>query len=325
MKHRNTLLFPALFLLIAFLGLYFRLALSVHVVGDKLIRSVGPVHLSTRNRSEHYEQHDAAIAILTTGQDGDLADLQINLNALGKALPNSTAPILIFHEGDVNQDAMAAIKEAASQGGYQGKVLFHVAVLNVPPGCCDFEPNWSSRTQFGYHNMIRFWIKDVWEHEAIVKGGFKTVMRLDTDSIINSTQPEGDELPSVPAGLVYRGNEMAVDFMPVIDQFDFFLNRTLESWHTPRNPKLVARFVDSLKNGAAPTIYNNFFVAKVEFFLRPNVRKLVDMACCTGPDFFVYRYRWGDAILHLFLLGMEASEDEYVIKPPVGYHHEWGR
>lgn len=121
------------------------------------------------------KKSDAAIVVLTTAEEKDVAALQRNLGALGNALPKSEAPVLVFHEGDLSALQMETLTSVLHDGGYLGDVHFPNVTLNIPEGCCDFEPNWSKRTQFGYHNMIRFWIKDLWNHPALVDGGFKTV------------------------------------------------------------------------------------------------------------------------------------------------------
>jgi hypothetical protein len=263
----------------------------------------------------------AAIVVLTTAEFEDIEALSRNFGALGNALPNSNAPVLVFHEGDLTTQQMDNLTTILHGGGYSGEVHFPIVNLELPEGCCDFEPLWTKRTPFGYQNMIRFWIKDLWNHPAIVDGGFETVMRLDTDSIIYERQPDDDLIPSLPPHLVYRGNTMNEDSGDVIQHFGDFMNKILESW-TPQNRELIELFKGTWNSReAAPGIFNNFFIARTEFFRRTKVKELVDMMCCRPPDFFVYRYRWGDAIIHLFLLAMEADPDEYVIQPPVGYVH----
>ena len=265
-----------------------------------------------------------AIALLITAERDDIVDLKRNLGSLGRAFPTSRAPVLMFHEGDVGKDLQAELAEALSRGGYLGQARYPEVRFDLPARCCLFEPNWSKRAnrdKFAYHNMIRFWMKDVWQHPALNE--FDTVMRLDSDSVITKPQPPDDPLPGLRAGIVYRGNVLGTDGEPVMHGFGEFLNLTIATWpHAPKQPDIISNFVTTLQqHGRVPLIYNNFFVSRVAFFRRPEVVELVERMCCRAPDFYVYRYRWGDAFMHYFLLGMEANPSEFLVEPPLGYRH----
>jgi len=265
----------------------------------------------------------AIVLLITAGHD-DIADLKLNLGSLGRALPASRAPVLLFHEGDVGEDLQGELASVLSRGGYLGKARFHEVHFELPTNCCSFEPNWAKRAdrgKFAYHNMIRFWVKDVWRHQALDE--FDSVMRLDSDSLLSKLQPADDPLPGLRAGITYRGNILGRDEEPVIHEFDKFMNTTLATWpRAPRHPAIISNFTQALrKTNNVPLIYNNFFVSRVEFFRRPEVVELVDRMCCRAPDFYVYRYRWGDAFMQYFLLGMEAAPSTLVIDPPLGYLH----
>jgi hypothetical protein len=265
-----------------------------------------------------------AIAILITARSGDVEDLKKNLGLLGKAFPHSTADVLLFHEGDVSPELQRELQATLKTGAYKGAAMFVTITLSPPTGCCAFGPNWSKRGKFSYHNMIRFWIKDLWFHPVL--DSYDTVMRLDTDSYISQEQSINDPLPGLRPGVVYRANTLLFDSEPVIHGYSEFVNKTIASWpHPPRNPAIVRHIQESLSSANRAPYYNtNFFVGRVDFFRRPDVAELVDRMCCRGPDFFVYRYRWGDHIIQYFLLGMEATPDEFYASPPDGYVHGLG-
>lgn len=302
-----------------------------HTSRADLTASVGHPLLARANAETRTKSADRltsspkpAIALLITADVSDVADLKHNLGGLGRAFPSSAAPILMFHEGDVDQGLQDELASVLANGGYHGDARFHEVHFDLPRNCCSFQPNWSKRKdrgKFAYQNMIRFWIRDVWLHSALDE--FDTVMRLDSDSFIGEPQPAGDPLPALQDGVVYRGNVLQHDPPEVSQHFGEFIAHTLDKWpHAPNNPEIISNFTTSLRaTNSVPIIYNNFFVARVEFFRRARVRQLVDAMCCTWPDFYVYRYRWGDAFLHYFLLGMEAHPSEFVISPPVGYMH----
>ena len=259
---------------------------------------------------------DVAIVILVTAQPNDISDLKRCIRSIQLALPRSQAPILIFHEGDFSSIIINDLQKFKSQTSFLGIMKFFQIELKLPIGCCQFEPNWSKRTKFGYHNMIRFWIKDVWLHPEIRK--FRNVMRLDSDSWIDQIQPETDNLPSIPDTIMYRSNRIDNDGMPFIDQIVTFVQSIR---FQPKNPSMLKSFFDFYKSqGRVPILFNNFFVSKVKLFMTSQVRKFVDSICCT-PPFYLYRYRWGDAIVHYLIVAFFVEPSEFEIKPPVGYHH----
>ena len=271
--------------------------------------------------AKNFKESNPAIAYLTSNSSWDIKQLTTSLSKLGKALPQSSAPVLIFHESDFPEEAIDQLTASLSNGGYKGKIYFHLIELSVPEGCCNFTPSWTKRTQFGYHNMIRFWIKDLWTHDAIKNGRYTHIMRLDTDSYINAMQP--DALPFMHENFVYRGNVIKYDSAPEVVEMFYEFAKNLSTSSKPKNQNIIDHILRSWEaERKIPIIYNNFFVAEVEFFQRGEVQTIVNKACCESPNYFVYRYRWGDAILHYFILGMAASSDEIILNnPPYEYHH----
>ena len=133
--------------------------------------------------------------------------------------------------------------------------------------------NWSKRSKWGYHQMISFWITNIWEHESIAP--FDTITRIDSDSCW--TQPltmdgPGQFLPGLPHGKVYYANHLLYDAPFVTKNFVEFTRAYIAKNNlTLMNPELLKSHL-SLDNLTCIT-YNNFEVTLVDFMLRPQVKK----------------------------------------------------
>ena len=250
----------------------------------------------------------------------EVENLKKSVSLLGNAFKGQKIPVLIYYDNDQFLDFQTEISDAAKSAGFPGSLGFVPVRLELPKNCCDFEPSWSKRSKFGYHNMIRFWIKDLWQSKSLLEGGYTHVMRLDTDSFIQSVQT--DATPLIPNGSIYRGNSMQYDEGNVVEGFYEFVKAMSQSFR-PKNQHIIEDILSSWENHKRiPMIYNNFFIGKIEFFQRKEVVNMVERMCCTAPDFHVYRHRWGDALIHYFLLGMFAEKQEIILNAPLsGYTH----
>ena len=286
-----------------------------------MISNEFPSERSSNVAGLEHKEHKPAIVYLAGSEDHDIKNLNKSVGLLNLAFPSKEVPVLIFYDSDSFLNHSDEIRETALATGFKGHIEIVYINLTLPDGCCDFEPSWNKRTKFGYHNMIRFWIKDLWNTPVIRDKRITHIMRLDTDSYLSKVQT--DASPDLPEGVLYRGNTMQYDSLQqVVHGFYEFVKSTVNTTE-PKNPKIIRDILESWETSKRiPIIYNNFFIASVEFFQRPEVMKLAETICCSAPDYYVYRYRWGDAIIHYFLLGMFAKEQEIILNAPAnGYSH----
>ena len=268
------------------------------------------------------EQHKPAIVYLANADDRDVENLMKSVALLVEAFPEQEIPILFFYDDVKFLDYHKNISRSLQmKEAFISRIEFVYVDLSVPDGCCNFEPSSGKRTKFGYHNMIRFWIKDVWHSKAIRDGRITHVMRLDTDSYLGEVQT--DATPDLPEGVLYRGNTMKYDSLPTVVQGFYEFVKSQINGTQPKNSAIIKDILDSWEaSKMIPMIYNNFFIATVEFFQRPEVVEMVEKICCSAPEYYVYRHRWGDAIIHNFLLGMFANKKEIILNAPArGYSH----
>lgn len=89
-------------------------------------------------------------------------------------------------------------------------------------------------------------------------------MRLGSDLMFE--QDLVDMTPILPGNIIYRGHKMSYDsFCGVIMGFFEFLKETLKVIR-PKTAKIIRHMQEWQNNKRIPIIYNNFFVAKFEFF-----------------------------------------------------------
>jgi hypothetical protein len=108
---------------------------------------------------------------------------------------------------------------------------------------------------------------------------------------------------------VYMANgqfrEAGPDTLPGIE-----LLKTVAHEYVEENgisPKNTIKWMTAFPDQTSFTYSTNFEVAKVEFFLREDVRKWTDHVLAHGG---IYKYRWGDAPLRFVTLAIFATEKE---------------
>jgi hypothetical protein len=157
--------------------------------------------------------------------------------------------------------------------------------------------------------MIAFWLFDVFElaHQR----GFDYLMRLDTDSILDS-QPKEDPFKAV------RDRHAVYGYRA----FCFDESGTEKMWKRLRDhverEKITPAFRGFQVNGSgpAPMVYTNFEVANVSFFRRNDVRNFArSMLHETASS------RLGDAVIRAFQLGLFANESQVIHLDNFRYRH----
>lgn len=121
------------------------------------------------------------IAFLLAARQKDINDAKVALKSLkflqGDKDPEHLAPVLIFNEGNIPKESMNELILSTNR-----PVAFpHVNFQQFPPG---FDPAQEEiqfkvkgrENEWGYYQMIRFWVTTIWRHPAVQN--YDTVMRL---------------------------------------------------------------------------------------------------------------------------------------------------
>lgn len=162
--------------------------------------------------------------------------------------------------------------------------------------------------------MIGFWLLDVFE--VAHQRGLDYVMRLDTDSLLDSNPREDPFVAIQNKGAAYGYRAFCYDAGGFSEKIWPMMREHIQK----RN--ITPRFEGFNVTGAgpAPMVYTNFEVANVSFFRRPDVKQFArDML--KGTQMF----RLGDAVIRAFQLGLFAKQEEVIHLNNFRYRHGCNR
>ncbi|KNC70733.1 hypothetical protein SARC_16736, partial [Sphaeroforma arctica JP610] len=237
-----------------------------------------------------------AIAYLTRNTKSDALYQRDSNTLLAKSLdlvfenvmPYTAADVIIFHEGDFSSEDQKKVIKGRPH------IKFHTlsAAEWGPPAFIDEKelPSWHEGSKYGmgYRNMIRFYANRIWPLVSVM--GYEYVMRLDEESFIHSPIKYDLAERMTSERLVYGYRQDQTEY-PTYGAWHYDIEPTFLYDHcTPRN-------IAGLKTGLHDlhSYYNNFFIARVDFFTSTQVQQFLNYADRTGG---YYYSRWGDAIVH---------------------------
>lgn len=287
---------------------------------------------------------NAAIFILTQNTESRRVYLKTTLYFLFRHFnAEHKYPVVIFHEGDYDSRAQREILMGIRESC---RALVNFVELDptdfgaLPPHidakrlkrCLECEPVPYFRNA-AYRNMCRWWCRRVWDYAA----GYEYIMRLDDDAIIEEPIVEDLFARMAARNLVYTSGMIHVDcgicnygmkefFKGLYPDKAAFIDTLFMKQEIPSRDVVYQGFrrlitINAAAEGdALPEIgekielqmpiifYNNFFITKVAFWQRDDVRELLDAIDKTGN---IYYWRWGDAPIHTLVLALLADKTEY--------------
>ena len=235
--------------------------------------------------------------------------------------PNRKAPVLIFNENNINDETK---KDLAS---YTDRpVAFPIVDFSIFPE--GFNPNNETvdfqvkgRAEWGYYQMIRFWITQIWMPEAIAPYG--TVMRIDTDSCFMEPNPTLPNFATSQA--VYHSQYVGLEPKKEYVQGLWDWNT---QWMKSEDNKMSGNpmFWAYVKNtheleGTLPLFRTNFELARKSFMQKRDVFKWNE-AITEQEPFGIYRHRWGDAVVRFLMAAIFPQSEMVVMSRPAGYAHK---
>ena len=285
------------------------------------------------------EKQNAAIFILTQNTEVRRTYLKTCLYFLFKYFNEQFQyPVCILHEGDYDARSQREIimSVRATCRHLVSFVSLDADDFVLPShidedkmnACIDTKavPYWRNAK---YRMMCRWWLV----HFPKYAKGYEYVMRLDDDAFIEE-HIESDLFAWMKGGnYVYASNMVHVDCgiccygmstffkQQYPDKHDtlgkLFLKQTVPSRSVQFHP---FRLLLSITHAGSPPdvpeqmelempimYYNNFFITKMEFWERPDVRRAIDEVDKTGNIFY---YRWGDAPLQSIIAMLHAEPNQ---------------
>jgi hypothetical protein len=280
----------------------------------------------------------AAIFILTQNTDVRRTCLKNTLYFLFKHFNAAHRyPVVLFHEGDYDARAQREVLVGV-RASCRHLVSFHALDAEdfQVPAHVDAEkmarcvalrvvPYWRSAR---YRLMCRWWVTHVWKYAA----GYEYIMRLDDDSIIEEPIQRDLFAWARDSDIVYSSNHLSLDCALCNHGFKELLERMYPdkkeavagmfvAQELPMGQSIFIPFRSLLGITESPLpvvgeklqvwgmhyMYNNFFISRVAFWQREDVRAAVREFDESG---LIYYKRLGDAPMHTALVMLHARPEQ---------------
>ena len=221
--------------------------------------------------------------------------------------------VLVFHTGEFGSADITGVEKSfpalhihfieLKKGGPYWSVPQYLSMRNftveraIPPNL-----------GMGYRHMCRFWARLVFYY--VYQLGYDWIFRLDDDSLIHSAVRYNLANMMEEVGALYGYRIFARDFRAVMQHLpeavhDFLVTTqrdpvylyldanppSIEGVHSSARESFDA---DNQPGWHVPNYSNNFFIASVNFFMRPDVQQFLYFIDLTGG---IPYFRWGDSPL----------------------------
>lgn len=272
---------------------------------------------------DHYPKNGPVVATLLASREKDVQDLCVALTSLaflGGDSKDFPAPILVFNEGDLSEEQVKFVVSCTERPVAFPQVDFKTFPDGFDEKVISKMFRVEGRKEWGYYQMIRFWITGIWKHPALEP--FGTVMRIDSDSCFKATN---EYLPNFKHdNLLYYsqfvgfedGKNYTTGLLDFAEDFMKSIGRH------PGDPLMWA-FIKTTweEHQSLPLFMTNFEVSRKSFMQRPDVAKWHE-ALTEKEPFGIFRYRWGDAVTRFLTAAMFAQNHQVMTSYPEGYGHK---
>jgi len=272
-----------------------------------------------------YKEGGSVIATLVPNNSKDIDELKRALKSLkflkGDADPKLKAPVLIFNENNLSDDIKKDLATYTDR-----PVAFPIVDFSIFPA--GFDPKNETvdfqvkgRDEWGYYQMIRFWVTGIWIHPAIKPYG--TVMRIDTDSCFMEPNPTLPNFASTQAVYhsQYVGLEPEKDFVKGL--WDWNIQWMKQNQNKMSGNPMFWAFVKNTHEleQTLPLFRTNFELARKAFMQKRDVFKWNE-AITEEQPFGIFRHRWGDAVIRFLMTAIFPQSEMVVMSRPAGYAHK---
>ena len=181
-------------------------------------------------------------------------------------------PLLIFHEGNINESHQKYIIDK-SEGGENIKFI-NISEVWILPGTGGEARTHPRYGGFGFNKMCRFYSYEIYKYLE----GYDYAMRLDDDSFIES--------------------EINYDIFEDMHKngYDYGYIRRKIDWHKKTIDTFGKFCKNYLKKNVNPgnNFYNNFHISRVNFWNNPEIKEFFNAIEKTGN---IRTCRWGDSCI----------------------------
>jgi alpha 1,2-mannosyltransferase len=225
-----------------------------------------------------------------------------------KQFPHETS-VFIFHEGDFHQPDLKFLdSQLPIHGNLHFVNLTHTDYWQIPHWLANDDPTkWRGfkRYSLGYRHMMRWYAIQIWNYFRNLNQQqgchYRYIMRLDEESFLESP--------------------ISYNLFDYMAQNDYVYAYRLCSYELGPGMIVWHKYLETFSESAPPTpqrnmvgqglcgLYNNFFVASLDFMTSPPVQHFLQYVDQAG---FVYRKRVNDLVIHSLVV--------YAFAPPSQIH-----
>lgn len=269
------------------------------------------IHLDVQLRHGHYPKHPLAIVVLAN-PDREEKLVTCLQSVAANVTPNNAADLLVFHTGEYSVfERQASLRQ---------KVNLSLLFLPIPYSYWkipDFvnaseqsRNSWHSLDKgVGYRHMCRWYSHGLFLY--LNKAGYKWLLRLDDDSIVQS--PITDVVQLMTSNKKVYGfrtwlyDDPSVTYgIAEITRFFIVEEKMTPTWlykHC-KPPNLSGLTSESWNRGY---FYSNFYVTEIAFWVQPQVQRYLRLVDASGG---YYKFRWGDTIVQTMVAGLFLNEKQ---------------
>ena len=230
--------------------------------------------------------------------------------------------MLFLHTGDLNRTVQHEILSLCNNVHARMQLL-DPHDFQVPPQTPP-QSKWKQAGTFtaGYRHMIRLFTSGIWG--LVAREGYRFVMRMDEDSFLRSSVPynffsrmDAENLDYAYRLASWESGSFAGRF------FSFIRNYLQEHQLTPRTllEPCKVRTVEaySFKQcGPLYGFYNNFFVSRIDFWLREDVQMFLQQIV---HSHYIYTQRWNDILWQSVIVQTLVPPERVAMWDDFAYEH----
>jgi len=232
-------------------------------------------------------------------------------------------PLMFFHTGNFSAEGQQQILELCGDSPATFVELNRTRHWTVPADVDSAHWRLHGHFSAGYRHMCRFFLMGIWE--LVAEAGYEFLLRMDEDSFLwspirynlfhfMSARQLNFGYRLVSDEQEYSTKEMYHSFVK-----DYALRSHLESDWLLESCAVQRMANYSLANCGPPrTTYNNFYIARVGFWLSPDVQAFLRHI---DRSRLIYTMRAGDHIWSFFVLRLFERPDRVHLFDDFAYEH----
>jgi hypothetical protein len=263
---------------------------------------------------EKSSQIKAAIIYLARSRKKDIADLARSLSHLDTNFNDRFKyPVIIFHE-DFSQSLMESLRKNTHSNLQFEEIRFQIPGFLNKEDIPEFIYVDGFEFSIGYRHMCHFFSGVVYGHPSL--GNYDYLWRLDTDSFIMDRIDYDIFQFMEDKKYIYGYIHIMKDEPDAVKG----LWETTKKYIKDNNiePSFLKKFQ---QNGEwdRSYFYTNFEISKKHFWLSNEFMNYFNYLDKSGG---IYKYRWGDAVIHLLAISMFLQENQIHKFSDIAYQHQ---